>query len=319
MMVKSKKYRKGITVLKRTAALLTACSFAAVSQFTACAASPWLFWDDSSEDTEGMQPSAEVRTVYKGQEGEYLTMENVQGDITFYVDRPEIVDIAEDGEIIPLKVGNAVVTAAAILIDSTDGGEALEDGEEEEEYEDFERLSEEEEDEEYTVYTYYISVCKKKAYKAVKKAQKALGSGYSQAKRMKKGYYDCSSLVWRSYSPYGITFGDDKWAPTAADQGLWCDENGKTLKMDALSVEQLSLLPGDVLYYAKDSDNGRYKKIYHTAIFEGYEVGINAFTGENTLGASILEANGTSVVRNAYVTTFSSPEKKVVFAARPTK
>ena len=53
-----------------------------------------------------------------------------------------------------------------------------------------------------------ISVISPKLLKVVKRA-KYIGENwtYSQPKRMKKGYYDCSSLVWRTYGQIGKKFG----------------------------------------------------------------------------------------------------------------
>ena len=46
-------------------------------------------------------------------------------------------------------------------------------------------------------YTVAVNVGSRKAVKAVMNALKVEGATYSQARRMQKGYYDCSSLVWR--------------------------------------------------------------------------------------------------------------------------
>lgn len=51
-----------------------------------------------------------------------------------------------------------------------------------------------------------IYILKSKVYKGVSKAQAICKTKprYSQAKRMQKGYVDCSSFVWKSYKPYGV-------------------------------------------------------------------------------------------------------------------
>lgn len=301
-MIKTRNHRKGYLILKMTAALSSAAVLASVTGLSACAADPWLFYDNTEIEEQAL---AEAITLYKGQEGKYLTLKGAEDNISFQMSKQGIIDIAEDGEVIPLKPGNVVVSASAPAIQA----EITKQQEDEN--------IESEQEEGYVSCEYYISVCKKKAYKALNKAKNAIGSNYSQSKRMKKGYYDCSSLVWRSYSPYGIDFGDETWAPTAADQGKWCDEYAKLLSLKKLDVSDYALLPGDVLYYAKQSNNGRYKKIYHTAIFEGYQVTTDNSTGETTLEASIIEADGTRVVRNTYHSAFSSAGKKIVVAARP--
>lgn len=371
MIRKNRFYQRGTVILKATAVLLTASILVSMAQLSACAATTWTFWGDEEEISEDGSDTDTVcvATVYKGQTEQFLDLEAVDGEITWSVDRPEILNIGTDGELIPLKVGNAMVTAI-VKTEPQQGIEAEQtqeasvftgssilnqDSEEEQnvqneqnqqneqnvqnkdnennkdleslegskdseglgDLQDPEELEELEEDPE-TIYQYYVSVCKKKAYKAVKKAQSALGATYSQAKRMKKGYYDCSSLVWRSYSPYNITFGDDNWAPTAADQGLWCEENGKVLAAAAEDLSAGKLLPGDLIYYTKNVNNGRYKNIYHVAMFEGYEMELDEETGETILSGTMIEASGTSVVRNPYRTGGSS-SSRIALIGRPTK
>ncbi len=326
MIRRNRWYQRGIIILKATTVLLTASILASMAQLSSCAATTWTFWGDEEENSEDGSDTVCVATVYKGQTEQFLDLEDVEGEITWSVDRPEVLDIGPDGELIPLKVGNAMVTAivntdeTAIDFDQTENasiftgssifGQTQEDEMENEELEETENTE--------TIYQYYISVCKKNAYKAVKKARNALGAVYSQSKRMKKGYYDCSSLVWRSYSPYGITFGDESWAPTAADQGLWCEENGKTLASSATELSVGKLLPGDLIFYTKDVDNGRYKNIYHVAMFEGYEMELDEETGETILSATMIEASGTNVVRNPY-RTGSNSGGRIAFIGRPTK
>lgn len=300
---------KGKTALKAATVVLTAVSLVSMAQLSACAATNWSFWGDYEEVSEDAENVC-VTTVYKGQTEQFLDMgEEVNGEITWSVEKPEILDISEEGELIPLKVGNTLVTVNVKTesVPAATGGSIQFDSVSEPEYEE-------------SSYQYYVSVCKKKAYKAVKKAQNAIGSAYSQAKRMKKGFYDCSSLVWRSYSPYGVLFGAESWAPTAADQALWCDENEKSLSAGSISISDGKLVPGDLIFYSKNADNGRYKKIYHVAMFEGYEMTYNEETGDTDLSATVIEADGTSVVRNTYRSEFTGfSGKKVAVAARPTK
>ncbi len=302
--------QRGIQVLKAVTAAVTMVSLISLAQLSACAATSWSFWGEEETELEETELESEewadqeeeenifTKTVYKNQTGEYLDLgEDFSGEVVFSIDNPKVLDISEDGELIPLKVGNAVVTATVAAQEAQP-----EEGQEEE-----------------RVYQYYISVCKKKAYKAVKKAENAIGAAYSQEKRMKKGYYDCSSLVWRSYSPYGIDFDESTWAPTAADQGLWCDENEKTISEKAVEISAQKLVPGDLLFYAKSSDNGRYKKIYHVAMFEGYEAEVDEETGETILSGTIIEADGTSVVSRTYQADSAGSDRNIVITARPTK
>lgn len=166
-------------------------------------------------------------------------------------------------------------------------------------------------------YTCYVAVASSEAIKAVKKAEASVGALYSQAKRMEEGYYDCSSLTWRSYSPYGVCMGSENWAPTAADQGKWCVENGKIIAEKGVSVEELVLLPGDLIFYAKSQNNGRYKNIYHVAMFTGYQIEKTA-NGDSELKGYLVDANGKTVAKSQYRTEFSF-DKGIVLIGRPAK
>lgn len=162
----------------------------------------------------------------------------------------------------------------------------------------------------------YVSVSSKKAIQAVKKAKSVLGATYSQEKRMQKGYYDCSSLVWRSYSPYGVYLGNRNWAPTAADQGKWCNQNKKVIAKKAIKTESLKLQPGDLIFYSRDVENGRYKNIYHVAMFAGYEE-VTDWWGGTYLTGILVEADGTQVSLRSYIEDYGTG-KKIVLIARPT-
>lgn len=104
--------------------------------------------------------------------------------------------------------------------------------------------------------------------KAMRRAEEVIGSSYSQEKRMQKGFYDCSSLCWRSYHDTGKDIGGSKtYAPTAADLARWMVENDKAIATEAVSTADLR--PGDLIFYKGSYDNGRYLQIDHVAIYYG--------------------------------------------------
>ena len=126
-----------------------------------------------------------------------------------------------------------------------------------------------------------VAVGKKQAVSAIKYAQRALGSTYSQNYRMRKGYYDCSSLVWRSYRPTGILFGyskNAKNAPTAAEEARYLVSRGKEIASTYVSDSKLR--PGDLIFMS-NRYNGRYRNITHVAIYIGNDRIIHA-TPRNT-------------------------------------
>ena len=122
---------------------------------------------------------------------------------------------------------------------------------------------------------YYITtvVAKSKAVKVLKKAYTALGKNYSQPKRMMKDYYDCSSLVYRSYSPYGINFGTTGWAPTAAMEADYMYKHGKMKWHKGVSYKKLK--PGDIIFIGT-CQKGYYPGIHHVAIYVGDDTIIHA-------------------------------------------
>lgn len=94
---------------------------------------------------------------------------------------------------------------------------------------------------------------------------------YSQPKRMQNNYYDCSSLVWKSYSKYEKKyFGNKNWAPTAADNAKYCATKKKLVKgNDVKNIKNMKYLPG-ALMFKTGAKNGRFKGIYHVEMFTGY-------------------------------------------------
>lgn len=139
-----------------------------------------------------------------------------------------------------------------------------------------------------------VSVSSKTAYRVVKDARaisKKKNIQYSQTARMSSKYYDCSSLVYRCYRPYGIRFGytNPSWAPTAADEAHWCMVTKRMIASQPVEILDCRLVPGDTIYYSFQGDNGRYLDIDHTAIFAGY-----AYDTSVGYYGTVIEASSTS-------------------------
>ncbi len=109
---------------------------------------------------------------------------------------------------------------------------------------------------------------------------------YSQPKRMKKGYYDCSSLVWRSYAAFGVKVASRSGAPTAATMAQWCAGRHKLLKggYSRKNVQNLKIKAGDLMFET-GAKNGRYMGVYHVEMFAGYEL-----YGFNSKGKALVIA-----------------------------
>ena len=93
----------------------------------------------------------------------------------------------------------------------------------------------------------------------------------SQPKRMQEKFYDCSSLVWKSYHKNGVNFGVAYYAPVAADMGKWCVQHKKLVSggLSQANIQNMKLNPGDVMFETGQK-NGRYKGIYHVEMITGY-------------------------------------------------
>lgn len=120
---------------------------------------------------------------------------------------------------------------------------------------------------------FYLAVSTDKAVKAMRYGYKQLGKKkYSQARRMSKGYYDCSSFVYRTYRAAGKTLvRRTSWAPVAAEIGAYYVGRGKRIKPAGKTYSWDQLRPGDLICFGGSSAprNGRYKRIYHIAIYIG--------------------------------------------------
>ena len=138
-----------------------------------------------------------------------------------------------------------------------------------------------------------VSVVTPARKRTVQKAiQIAKTCTYSQPKRMQEKFYDCSSLVWKSYHKNGENFGMAYYAPVAADMGKWCAQHKKLVSggLSQANIQNMKLNPGDVMFETGQK-NGRYKGIYHVEMITGYifygfdgngkaELGIQWATGD---------------------------------------
>lgn len=149
--------------------------------------------------------------------------------------------------------------------------------------------------------TVWVEICTKKAYRAARKeiAISKTKTKYSQARRMSKGYYDCSSIVSRVYRKYGVYFGSKRgWSPTAAGIGMWCAKHHKVIARKGISSNKL--VPGDLIFYSYKK-NGRYRNISHIEMYVGNGKSVSASSSYNR------------VVHYGY------KKSSVVLIARPTK
>ena len=117
-----------------------------------------------------------------------------------------------------------------------------------------------------------VSVVTPKQAKILKKAKKIVKtSKYSQAKRMRKGYYDCSALVWKAYKSVGKKLVSKSYAPSAAEQYRYLEKHHKSLgRLTRKNINKLKFRVGD-LCYKTDGYTKRYKHIYHVEMCSGYQ------------------------------------------------
>ena len=134
-----------------------------------------------------------------------------------------------------------------------------------------------------------LVVQKGKMYKVVKYAADQVGvAKYSQEKRMQKGYYDCSSLVWRSYKAAGLNIGKKSWALNSDGFANYYYKKGKHYIGKNLKSNK-KLKCGDIII------RGKYVKgkaqTYHAELYigDGYviEAGGSGVYLSTTVGADI--------------------------------
>ncbi len=167
-----------------------------------------------------------------------LKLKGYSGKVTWKSTKKKVVSVNSKGVIKGKKVGNSVVYAS---FDGYKVGCA-------------------------------VSVVTAKRKTVINTAKKIAKGTYSQPKRMSKGYYDCSSLVWRAYKKEGIYFGDKSYAPVAATMCKWCISKKKRIKggLSNSNIQNMKLRAGDLMFRSGAS-NGRYKGVYHVEMFVGYQ------------------------------------------------
>lgn len=179
-----------------------------------------------------------------------IQVQGISGKVTWKSSNPKVLSVSKTGKLKAKRTGNVVITASV-------GTGKL---------------------------GCVISVVTPTRKKVIAMANK-IGKNwkYSQPKRMQSGYYDCSSLVWKSYKLEKKYFGMNNYAPVAADLGKWCAKNKKMIKGNAeQNIQKMKYRPG-ALTFKTGSNNGRYKGIYHVEMFVGY-----TFEGFDMNGKPIL-------------------------------
>ena len=155
-----------------------------------------------------------------------------------------------------------------------------------------------------------VSVTKSKLKKVAARAT-YIGTHwkYSQALRTKKGYYDCSALVWKAYKEKAkITFGSPWYPGVALSEAKWCRSHGKMIKggLTYKKIMKMQVNPGDLLFKSTNMKK-KYDDIYHVEMFTGYYC--NSVNSDGTANFSPLWA-----ARGSY---YSFEEKSLL--GRPMK
>jgi hypothetical protein len=123
----------------------------------------------------------------------------------------------------------------------------------------------------------------------VKTALIRLGHPYSNARRGRGNYVDCSYFVWWVYDQIGITL------PTSSvQQAIYCYRNG-------YMIEKEDLKPGDLIFWSQRGCD-RWRGIHHVGIYIGNDRVIDA-----------SKSRGRVVIRNLW----GGREWRIAFYARP--
>lgn len=126
-------------------------------------------------------------------------------------------------------------------------------------------------------FSYRVEVAAKGMKKIIKRAKYIVNNWkYSQKKRMKKGYYDCSALVWKgykAYKKYQKKLGSATRALSSADLFDYLYSKGQIVYFGYAGIDNLQ--PGDLIFYG-DYNNaciystpGRTLNIYHVSMYAG--------------------------------------------------
>ena len=126
-------------------------------------------------------------------------------------------------------------------------------------------------------YSYRVEVAAKGIKTIINRANYIVNNWkYNQGKRMKKGYYDCSSLVWKGYKAYhnyNTRLGSSNYALTAAGLFDYLNEKGQIKYYGYLAYNYMN--PGDLIFYGdydsavQYSTPGRTLDIYHVSMYAG--------------------------------------------------
>lgn len=126
-------------------------------------------------------------------------------------------------------------------------------------------------------FSYRVEVAAKGVRKIVDRAKFIVNNWtYSQGKRMKKGFYDCSALVWKgykAYKKYHKKLGSSKYALPAGSLFDYLYSENKIVYFGYTGMDNLK--PGDLIFYG-DYNNaviystpGRTLDIYHVSLYAG--------------------------------------------------
>lgn len=74
------------------------------------------------------------------------------------------------------------------------------------------------------------------------------------------GYSDCSSLTWWAYRQVGVEIGD--YTGAQIQRGSWVTKGGSV-------PEESKLLPGDLLFFSANYENGRPYRVNHVEMYVG--------------------------------------------------
>lgn len=124
-----------------------------------------------------------------------------------------------------------------------------------------------------------------------------VGCAYSQASHFNlfDNIYDCSELAYLSYLQVGIDISNNGLY-SAAEECRAMDNKGYTL------TGSVNFKPADLIFYG-NSDNGRYKGVYHVAIYIGKINGVDRMVEAYGESKGVIESD----VRTKNIVSISRP------------
>lgn len=120
--------------------------------------------------------------------------------------------------------------------------------------------------------THKVGVSYETSVDALRYAKKHHGENYSVKYRMRDGYYDNSSYVWRAYYDAGKKIGGSALdAATAKEMAEYCKDKDWVIMSGTVDMDRM--LPGDIIFEYDNASN-KFGSVSDVSLYQGNQYGI---------------------------------------------